>query len=123
MRLIEKLEHGADAQESFFQAHLLREDCARLAKMRELARGAVDAAAFRKSVMRIGWTAGDLRTHEIREPLQVLADAVYEYERNAGNASDDARDAQIEQAWEILHRVRMERLVGCLATPVPKPGA
>lgn len=142
MRLIDALERKADTHESFFQAHLLREDCTRLARMRELARIAVDATAFRKSVMCIGWTAGDLRTHEIRDPLTALADAVYAYERDAGyragahssprdraldstpdSTLDSALETRIEQAWEILHRVRMERLVGCLSTPVPKPVA
>jgi hypothetical protein len=28
---------------------------------------------------------------------------------------------RIRDAWLELHRVRMERLVGCLSTPVPRP--
>jgi hypothetical protein len=34
-----------------------------------------------------------------------------------GAPSDD----DIEAAWLELHRCRMERLVGCLSTPAPKP--
>ena len=60
--------------------------------------------------MRIGWTQGDARTHELREPLERLLDAFY-----AGN------EELVADAWQALHRARMEKLVGCLSTPVPRP--
>lgn len=120
MRLIRELERKLETEQSYFQTHLLREDIARLARMRDLARDAADAVAFRKSVFRLNWTAGDLRTHEIREPLEMLADAIYSY---AADASNTEQEARIEQAWLILHRARMERLMGCLSTPVPKPAS
>lgn len=110
MELIERLETLVGKEESLFRAQLLREDVARLRKLQELAKTAKDADAFIKSGMRIGWTQGDARTHELREPLERLLDAVYA-----------AREEDIVQAWEALHRLRMERLVGCLSTPVPKP--
>lgn len=47
-----------------------------------------------------------------------LIGAVYRFERGARDAT---QDAHIEQAWVNLHRVRMERLMGCLSTPAPKP--
>jgi hypothetical protein len=28
---------------------------------------------------------------------------------------------RIAQTWETLHRARLERLLGCLSTPVPRP--
>jgi len=122
MHLIRELERKLETEQSYFQSHLLREDIARLAKMRDLARDAADAIAFRKAVFRLGWTAGDLRTHEIREPLEMLADAMFSYVSDAGKGtSDREQEARIEQAWIILHRARMERLMGCLSTPVPKP--
>lgn len=102
-------------EESLFRAQLLREDVARLRKLQELAKTAKDADAFIKSGMRIGWTQGDARTHELREPLERLLEAVYEFERHS------SREALIAEAWDALHRARMERLVGCLSTPVPKP--
>lgn len=130
MRLIRELEQKLETEQSYFQAHLLREDVARLARMRDLARDAADAVAFRKAVLRLGWTAGDLRTHEIREPLEMLADAIYSYVITAGAAgtadegtSDGEQETRIGQAWLTLHRVRMERLMGCLSTPVPKPAS
>lgn len=120
MRLILKLERKLETEQSYFQAHLLREDIARLARMRDLARDTADAIEFRKAVLSLSWTAGNLRTHEIREPLEMLADAMYGYTAAAGDAEQEAR---IEQAWLILHRARMERLMGCLSTPVPKPAS
>lgn len=110
MQLIARLETLVGNEESLFRAQLLREDIARLRKLQELARSAPDAAAFRKSGMRIGWTQGDARTHELREPLERLLDAVYA-----------SQDDEIIRAWEALHRARMEKLVGCLSTPAPKP--
>jgi hypothetical protein len=122
MHLIETLERRLETEQSFFQAHLLGEDIARLGRMRELARewarASSDAGAYLEKVMLLGWTAGDLRTHEIREPLAALAEAVYQWETGAGDATLQTR---IEQAWVELHRARMERLVGCLSTPAPKP--
>ena len=110
MQLLEKLSLLLSEEENLFRAQLLREDIARLKKLEALAKSAADAEAFRKAGMRIGWTQGDARTHELREPLIRLLDAVYA-----------SRDEEISLAWEALHRARMEKLVGCLSTPVPRP--
>ena len=118
MRLIENLQRRLAAEQSVLQMQILREDIVRLGKMRELALTATDATAFQQTALRLGWTAGDLRTHEIRDPLQALAGALYDYEAGAQSAEQEDR---IEQAWVFLHRVRMERLMGCLSTPMPKP--
>lgn len=107
MRLIEELERRLAGEQSLFQAQLLREDIARLRRLGTLAG---DADAFVKAGMRIGWTPGDARTAEIREPLEAFLRAVH--------AKDEAR---IALHWETLHRVRLERLLGCLSTPVPRP--
>jgi len=115
MQLIGRLELLVGKEESLFRAQLLREDIARLRKLQELAQAAQDEPAFKKAGMRIGWTQGDARTHELREPLERLLAAVYAFEKEA------AQEAPIAEAWEALHRARMERLVGCLSTPVPKP--
>lgn len=115
MRLIQDLEQRLAREASPFQAQLLREDIRRLAELRERARTAGDAEACRQAVLRLGWTPGDLRTHELRAPLEALADAIYEYEAGARQAAQEAR---IIEAWIHLHRTRMERLVGCLTTPV-----
>ena len=110
MRIVAELERALEREESLFRAQLLREDIARLRKLEALMQSAPDGDAFKKAGMRLGWTQGDARTAEIAEPLARLLEAVY--------ARDEAR---ITPAWNELHRVRMERLLGCLATPAPKP--
>jgi len=116
--LIEELERRVVQEESLFRAQLLREDIARLKKLQELAGAAADLAAYKRASLRIGWTQGDLRTHELRAPLEPLLEAVYAYETGTRGIEQETR---IYDAWLELHRVRMERLLGCLSTPVPKP--
>lgn len=117
MRLVRELERRLKGETSLFQAQLLREDLARLAQLRELARTAADAATYGRAAMRLGWTQSDARTAELRPELDALVSAVRAYETEG----DGTREADVENAWRELHRVRMERLVGCLATRVPKP--
>jgi hypothetical protein len=118
MRLIEDLERGLGEEQSLFRAQLLREDIARLNKLRELARTCADLPTCQKASLRLGWTQGDARTHELRAPLEALTQAVYAYEAESAGGEQETR---VIEAWTELHRVRMERLVGCLSTPVPKP--
>lgn len=110
MQLIAELERQLAGEESLFRAQLLREDIARLRRLEELKRDASDEAAFLKSGARIGWTPGDARTAELRGPLEAFLRAAF--------AGDEALMAP---AWDELHRVRLERLLGCLSTPVPRP--
>jgi hypothetical protein len=116
--LIETLQKRALEEQSPFRRQLLREDVARLKKLRELAQACADLTAFKNAGMRIGWTQGDARTVELREPLERLLGAIHEYETDVPGARlEDA----IEEAWVEFHRFRMERLLGCLATPAPRP--
>jgi hypothetical protein len=118
MRLIDELERLAAVEPSLFRAQLLREDVARLRKVDELARTSPDVETYARDARRLGWTAQDARTDELSGPLKELLDAV----RDAQNAdAGAAAEARIRGAWTELTRVRMERLVGCLSTPVPKP--
>lgn len=129
MQLLDELRRRLDAESSLFRAQLLREDIARLTRLSELARSTDDYDAFRKAAMRLGWTQGDARTQELAAPLGGLLEAVYAYcgGRGAAEAAggegtgDAAQEARIAAAWNELHRVRMERLVGCLSNPVPRP--
>ncbi len=93
-----------------FRAQLLREDIARLHKLESLLQTAPNFEAFKHAGMRLGWTQGDARTHELREPLEALLGALFQRE-----------EAAITVAWNDLYRTRMERLLGCLSTPVPRP--
>jgi hypothetical protein len=119
VQLIEELRRRIAEEQSVFRAQLLREDIARLTKLAELAHSTTEIDAFRRAARRLGWTSGDQRTHEIAEPLDALLDSVFAYAR--ASAIDPAQEACIRDAWLELHRARMERLIGCLATPVPKP--
>jgi hypothetical protein len=119
MTLIDELERRAAAESSLFKAQLLREDVVRLRRLYELARTLPDDETYRRAARRLGWTAQDARTGEVAVPLEALLDAVREA-RSA--ASPEAADARIREAWSELTRVRIERLIGCLSTPVPKPG-
>jgi len=110
MRLQEILARQLERESSLFQQQLLREDLGRLAKLEALRASAPDAAAFVKAGSRIGWTPGDARTAELREALEPFLRALH--------AGDDATSLR---TWEELHKLRMERLLGCLSTPVPKP--
>lgn len=118
MLLIEELRQQIADEQSLFRAQLLREDVARLMKLADFARSAGDLDTFKKAGRRIGWTQGDTRTSELGEALDALLDAVFAYETGS---VDTEREARIRDTWLKLHRVRMERLVGCLSTPVPKP--
>ena len=118
MRLIEELKGRLAVEQSLFRAQLLREDIARIKQLQELARTALDLAEYKKASMRIAWTQGNLRTHELRVPLEALVDAIYAYESGAGGGEQKER---IIEAWTDCARTRMERLTGWLSTPVPKP--
>lgn len=110
MQLIRMLEQALAREDSLFRQQLLREDIVRLQKLEALAPSAPDAQTFVRSGSRLGWTQGDARTGELREVLEPFLRAVY--------ARDEAATLR---AWEALHRTRLERLLGCLSTPVPKP--
>lgn len=118
MRLIEELERRAGAEASLFRAQLLREDVVRLTKLRGLAHSTTGIAAFKDAGKRLGWTQGDSRTSELTEVLDPLLEAVFDYELGSSEAG---REDRITAAWLALHRVRMERLIGCLSTPPPRP--
>jgi hypothetical protein len=109
MRLIDDLERMVAREESPFRVQLLREDVARLRRLQAMA-ATHDREAFLKAGMRVGWTQGDARTHELREELEPFLEAVH--------AGDEDR---IAERWNALHRLRLERLLGCLSTPVPRP--
>ena len=120
MRLVQEIEGRLAAEQSMFRAQLLREDLARLRSLCELACASADRAAYATSAFHLGWTQGDARTPELAHVLGPLFDAVYDYEHGE---EGDAIEARIVDAWAALTRERLERLVGCLSTPVPRPGA
>ncbi len=115
VQLIRELERLLAGEESLFRAQLLREDIARLRKLEQLLDASPELEAFRKAGLRLGWTQGDARTAEVREPLERFLEALHAVKKGT------ADEARVIHAWNELHRARMERLIGCLSTPVPKP--
>ncbi len=115
--LLAMLERRLAGESSLFRAQLLREDIARLRKLDALARSAADAAGYRQAARKLGWTALDARTGELGEALDRLLD-LWRLAVSAGE--DPPLAAQLLEAWEQLTQLRLERLVGCLSTPVPK---
>ena len=120
MRLAHELERQLAGERSMFGAQLLREDLARLRRLCELAAAADDRAAYARTAARLGWTRDDARTPELAHVLAPLVESVYDYEH--GEAGEEI-EARIRDAWDALTRERLERLVGCLSTPVPRPQA
>jgi len=118
LRLIAELEALAGAQESMFRAQLLREDVARLRRMCDLAHAAPDPETVAVAARRLGWTQGDQRTHELKPELDALLAAAYEHEKGAAGEEAEAR---LRRAWTAFTQARLEKLVGCLSTPVPRP--
>ena len=116
MHLIDELERRIAAEPGLFRAQLMREDIARLQKLEVFARSMAEPDAYRRAGRRLGWTTHDARTSELGEKLEELLDAV----REATVSPSDIADARAIEAWRALAQLRMERLVGCLATPIGK---
>jgi len=116
MHLIAKLETLSANEPSLFRAQLMREDIGRLQRLETLARSTPDLEGYRRAGKRLNWTTLDARTAELGPVLEELLDAV----RAVVLALPEASETRAEEAWFALARLRMERLVGCLATPLPK---
>ena len=111
MHLVDEMKRQLEAEESMFRAQLLREDIGRLQNLGAMARRHETLESFAKEGLYIGWTQGDLRTHELREPIAALLAAIYAYE--TGGRSDQ-QDRSVRAAWQVFDRERMEKLLGCL---------
>ncbi len=111
MFLIDHLESVAAGEDSLFRQQLLKEDVARLRKLR----GLVEASASREDFMRdgacIGWTQSDMQTHKIRPAVDALLDAFYNFE--TGDKSQPHEDT-LRAAWAAFEHERMEKLIRCL---------
>jgi hypothetical protein len=116
VHLIDELERRIAAGPGLFRAQLMREDIARLGKLEALARATPEPEPYRRAGRKLGWTTLDARTGELGGVLDALLDAV----REATLSPSTAADARTLEAWRALADLRMARLVGCLATPLPK---
>ncbi|MFZ5608742.1 MAG: hypothetical protein ACOY99_03935 [Pseudomonadota bacterium] len=110
MELLDLLERQLTGQESPFRAQLAREDIARLCVLRDLLHASPSLTDFIDKGMRIGWTPGDTRTHEVKEPLQALLSALHQ----AHAHDDEERRQAVRKAWSAFNQLRMKKLVHCL---------
>ena len=111
MHLMKHLETVAASHESYVQRQLAKEDLARIAKLQDLARAHRDLSSLKKEALFIGWTNGDLRTHELSEPLHALIQAVHDFETQGPR---NEYDAAIMTAWTEFHGLRLKILIHCL---------
>jgi hypothetical protein len=118
MQLIATLEQTLVGETNMFRAQLLREDIVRLRKLDALARSELDADGYHKAARRLGWTVLDARTSQIGEPLDRLADV---WRATLASGSSPDIENRLLACWRQMTRIRLETMVGCLATPVPKP--
>jgi hypothetical protein len=114
MQLARDLETRLAHEESAFRQALLREDLARLATLESALACAADRSAFEAEGLMIGWTPGDMRTFELKPAILDLLRAIWAEAREGGDP------AAVRDAWAALDRLRLDRLVGCLAR-VPAP--
>jgi hypothetical protein len=125
MRLLDDLAARLSNEESYFRQHLIKEDISRLERLVAACPPGTDAASLIATGLKLGWTPDDMRTHELRPALEPLILAMHG--RLVSAAANDATaigamDDRIAALWEDFERLRMDRLVGCLAR-VPRPQA
>ncbi len=114
MKFLDRLRDDLSREESVFRAQLLREDIVRIERLRTLADASADKAAFVRDALYVGWTANDMRTHDMAPELSAFVSAFYD----AARSGDD--QPHLWASWEAFCARRLELLVGCLAR-VPKP--
>ncbi len=111
MKLVKTLENIISGNKGYVQTQLAKEDLARIEKLRELAKTCNNAEQMEKDGLYIGWTQGDIRTHELADSLKPLIRAIYRYE-NGENTQK--LDDEILAIWANFHTHRLKTLIHCL---------
>ncbi len=111
MQLVKTLNNIISGDAGYVQTQLAKEDLARVKKLQELAKTCQNEAEMIKQGLYIGWTNGDIRTHELATPLKQLIKAIYSYEN--GQASESL-DQKIMDIWAGFHKLRLKTLIHCL---------
>jgi hypothetical protein len=117
MDMLDRLERALSVEESYFRAQLLREDGARLERLRELAGKATTEETFLRDGLVMDWTPASLRNGELKATLEPLLKAFFAADKGAPGADADAR---LLRAWYAFDAQRMDLLLGCLSR-VPRP--
>ena len=111
MTLTEHLQAVIDDSESYVQSYLAKEDLTRITTLYGLAAEHDALKPFQKAGLYIGWTQNDMRTHELKAPLNALMAARFTREKNG---STPEIEAEIVSIWAQFHALRMKTLVHCL---------
>ena len=111
MRLLERLEAEAASGDSFFRRMLAQEDVGRIANLRRLAHEHATLEDYKQHALFIGWTKDDLRTHELKQHLDPVMEAIFAIERTDGG---EAAEQRLEAAWNAFNAHRLKVLVHCL---------
>ncbi len=111
MRLTRYLEAISQNSQSYFQAHLAKEDLAKVEKLACMARERRDIETLRHDALYLGWTPGDLRTGELKEQLLPLIHAMHAH---VGNPDDADKDEALLAHWKEFHQARIRVLIHCL---------
>ncbi|NNC36426.1 MAG: hypothetical protein HKO02_03135 [Hyphomonadaceae bacterium] len=115
MKLVDHLETVISAGSGYVAVQLAKEDLKRVQTLRELAHSSDNLAAMQKSGLYIGWTKGDFRTHELKDPLNAIMEIIYTVENDKPGPEDRAElDAKIMDIWAAFHTLRLKTLVHCL---------
>ena len=110
LKLIAELRATAASIDSVVQAQLMKEDAARLERLKELAEASDTYEAFEKEALYCGWTQGDFRTPELHDSLVPFLTAAYSSLEQSGADND----AEVRRLWVEFNRDRATKLVGCL---------
>ena len=110
LKLIAELKATAASIGSIVQAQLMKEDAARLERIKELAETSGSYDAFEKEALYCSWTQGDFRTPELHGSLVPFLTAAYSSVHDSG----DDIDAEVRTRWVEFNRDRASKLVGCL---------
>lgn len=112
MKLRHYLEQIASESDSYFQAHLAKEDLSKVDRLFELADAATTIEAYQKDALYLGWTPGDLRSGELKEVLLPLSAAAFAYAQEA--EPGDVIEEELLTAWKNFHDERIKVLIHCL---------
>lgn len=112
MRLVERMKNEVERLDSMFQAHLMGEDIARIERLADMAHTSKDRADFLKQGLFAGWTKDDMRTFELKEPINAFLDALWDYTHHSAPGEDLER--RLEATWIVFNKARMKVLIGCL---------
>ncbi len=110
MLLIDKLQLQLESEASPFRAQLIREDLDRLTKLQDLAAKHEDLQEFIDAGLYIGWTRDDMRTHELRDELSSLLEAIFCQRRQDPS---EALEDDVIKAWITFSKKRMETVIHC----------